>query len=247
MPLKNLDCRKRELKAAAINEEFIICFVYCAGLAIAAFLNFSDPKADHRVGYVYSSLFALAFIAKGSQAVKKRRNILQDEKSDIAIEAVLESVYQTLLITIKEGEDDPAIRLTIYRLSENEKFLIQHTKYFGDGVNEIVRHKVAIEKGVIGAAFRTKKVATCNRGPTISDEQFIEDMVNTFSYTEEEAKNLSRDRRAWIALPVVEVTGVHSVLFCDAKVCGFFGSKRTIRYRVLEGACAGLAEFLARP
>ncbi|MFH1302319.1 MAG: hypothetical protein ABIK07_14760, partial [Planctomycetota bacterium] len=178
---------------------------------------------------------------------KKKKTILRDEKTDISVDAVLESVIQILRITLKKNEEDPDLRLTIYRLTPDKKYLKQHTKYFGiDLQYSKVRHKIEISKGVIGAAYRTKKVAPLNRDPKVSDAEFREDMVKGFGFTEEEAKALRDDRKAWIALPVKEETGIHTILYCDSKVHKFFGTENSVRYKILEAACAGLAEFLAK-
>ncbi len=247
MSLNNEEQARKEFDESGIREDFGISFFGSCGLVLAAITHFNLETPNILIGTSYAGGAVALVLLHLSKTKKKKNKILRNDNTNTSIEAVLETVYQILLVTVSKDEPSPGLRLTIYDVSPDKTKLAQYTGYFGENIRDSGnRHIIERSKGLVGAAFRTQKVVPLNRHPKVSDEQFLEDMVKGFGFTADEALKLKSDRRSWIALPVEENDVVHAVLYCDSNVFNFFASKRKIRFKILEAACAGLAEFLAK-
>lgn len=74
-------------------------------------------------------------------------------------------------------------------------------------------------------------------------EAVINELVDTYNMTVEEAKKVSHDRKSWAAFPIKGGNGtVIAVLFADSNDAGLF-DREEIQENLLAG-CLGLCAFL---
>lgn len=246
MPFKDIKTQaKKMLEEEGIPQDYLLAFLYGVIGLISAF-NFYSKK-----DYVLSGILFLVTVSivrvKCTKTKNKQVSIISKMDPGTSIEVALESLYNITLNVKEDNDQDHGLRMALYRLSEDRKFLIQHTRYFGlNNQPAGERHTVPIEKGIIGLAYRSRQIQVVRRAPDSTYEDFLQFVIDKFAYTEREACQLSRDRFSWVAIPIIEESGVHSVLFCDSKIHDFFGHKHHVRPRILAAACGGLAKFLAR-
>lgn len=71
----------------------------------------------------------------------------------------------------------------------------------------------------------------------------MKELVHDWGYTEKEARAITADRQAWMAVPIFGGQGaVVAVVFLDSSVPGFF--TRAIQ-RTVGNACGGIAAYIA--
>jgi len=93
----------------------------------------------------------------------------------------------------------------------------------------------------IGKAVREKSVFAASR-QSGDYEQFLSELVRDWAYTEADARQLSPDRRAWMAVPIfapkAEVVGV---TYLDSNQTGFFTPELQ---QLIFDACGGIATYV---
>ena len=111
------------------------------------------------------------------------------------------------------------IRCTIWIAEKNGEWLRQITNYFPANVTGSDR-RFRVSKGIIGYAYRAKEYLVISlKGDEYNDAQiFRKYMMRSWGYDQKEASNLTTDRRAYLAAPIVnsqdEVVGI---LYCDSR------------------------------
>jgi hypothetical protein len=138
---------------------------------------------------------------------------------------------------------DVRLRTTLFRpVSESE--LEQVTEYIGEragaGVRKATR-RFDTRCGVIGRALKEKQPKIATRQST-DYEEYIQELIAEWNYNESDARRLTKDVYAWMAIPLQDDEGrVYVVVYCDADEQRFFHNdaiKEQARH-----ACLGIAAF----
>lgn len=117
------------------------------------------------------------------------------------------------------------VRMTIHRVVPNGRDgpeeLEQLLPYMG-GPGSPPGRRFSIRSGIIGKAARRKSAIVAER-ESADYEGFIADLVRDWAYTEHDARKLSPDRHAWMAVPILGPRGsTVAVVFLDSHERGFF-------------------------
>jgi hypothetical protein len=136
------------------------------------------------------------------------------------------------------------LRLAIHVPVAGDK-LEQITEYVGDSpkLGRIGR-RFPTNAGIIGKAYREREVFV---GRRINDdyESYIQELINDWNYTEEQARYLNPATMEWMAVPFYDRDRqtVEAVLYLDATTRGFFSDD--VQELVLAAA-AGIAVFIGK-
>jgi hypothetical protein len=101
--------------------------------------------------------------------------------------------------------------------------------------------RFSIRSGIIGKAAREKSFVAAVR-QNADHEAFVRELITHWAYPEHEARTLSPDRRAWMAVPIVSPNGVtYAVVYLDSREPAFFSQH--VKDTVLT-CCAGLTTYV---
>lgn len=144
--------------------------------------------------------------------------------------------------------DDGTLRITLHKVvyapgpEGKQKQLQQVVPYIG-GFGKEPGRTWPVETGIIGLCARTGEPL---RASLKSDNRkaFIEEMKTDWSYTDDGARELTPDRRAWFAVPIKDVGGhrVLGVVYLDSDVPDAFEDPRFRGF--VYGGCRGIGEFV---
>lgn len=137
------------------------------------------------------------------------------------------------------------LRLTVHRVvtrgkSEPPEELEQLLPYMGGPGNPPGR-RFSIRSGIIGMAARGKFALVAGRGST-EHEGFIAELVHDWAYTEHDARKLTPDRHAWMAVPMLSADGIPvAVIYLDSREPGFFTEPLQ---RLILIICGGINAYM---
>lgn len=216
--------------------------------AVAAQANISDPGKRTLGWWLAGAIVWLAVtsILKVLSAHTQDR----EEKRGQDYEGLLGAVHVLhSMVRSRMGHQNPnegRLRVTVHRVVPHEKKkgtaeeLEQLLPYVG-GRGSHPGRTFSIRSGIIGKAVREKAAFAASRQSDDYDT-FIEELVRNWSYTEEDARALSPDRRSWMAVPVFgSKSSVVAVVYLDSSEREFFGGE--IRQLIVE-ACGGIAAYI---
>jgi hypothetical protein len=155
-------------------------------------------------------------------------------------------LYEIIRQYLKLPQNDTGrLRITIHRVvpaqspHSNPEKLQQLLHYVG-GSGGGPGRTFSVRSGIIGRAVReATPIAATRQGDDY--ETYIQELVSKWSYTEADARNLSRDRFSWMAVPISGKNGVVAVVYLDSNEKQFF--KPAIQRRVIN-ACVGIAKYI---
>jgi hypothetical protein len=131
------------------------------------------------------------------------------------------------------------LRLTIYNV--DGEHLKQCVDYVGGNGGNKTRHKLSLRTGVVGRAAMTGKVVVEQRRSN-DHASFIHELIERYHFIREEAEQVDHERRAWMAVPILNANQRPiAVVYLDSVDPGFF-NKQT--QGTIIGACAGLADYV---
>lgn len=146
---------------------------------------------------------------------------------------------------IAEGDRSGGrVRLTLHRVVPRGKGhppeeLEQLLPYLG-GPGSPPGRRFSIRSGIIGRAARERASIAATR-QNDGYEAFVRELVRNWAYTEEDARSLSADRRAWMAVPILGTRGVLSaVVYLDSTDPAFFTQE--VQDLVIN-CCEGIATY----
>jgi hypothetical protein len=217
--------------------------------AVGALVNLNDP-AKRTLGWWLvgaTAWLALASAVKVLHAATQDRQRKRVEDYD-GLRGALCVLYETVRRAAGiEKAGDGTLRVTIHRIvlpgekGATDGRLEQLLPYVG-GSGGPARRTFSIRSGVIGLAVRKKAPATAKRKRS-EHSDFVKELVHDWSYPEEEARSITADRQAWMAVPIFSGDGaVGAVVSLDSSVPGFF--TRAIQ-RTVGNACGGIAAYIA--
>jgi hypothetical protein len=217
--------------------------------AVGALVSLGDP-AKRILGWwlvAATGWLALASLVKVLHAAVQDRDRKRSRNYD-GLRGSLWVLYETIRRAAGiEKPGDGTLRVTIYRVvvprkkAEPAEALEQLLPYVG-GAGGGARRTFSIRSGAIGLAARNKTPVMAKR-KSAGHSDFVKELVHDWGYTENEARSITADRQAWMAVPIFSGQGaVVAVVFLDSSVPGFFTS--VIR-RTVGNACGGIAAYIA--
>jgi putative methionine-R-sulfoxide reductase with GAF domain len=215
---------------------------------ITAILNLRDP-AKRSLGWVLigaSAWLAIASLVKvlnaRAQDAAQKRN--EEHEGLLATLHVLHGAVRSRVGL--NSHHDGKLRATIHRVLSGEggdqsvERVEQLLPYIG-GTGNSAGRTFSVRSGIIGKAVRERSAFTASR-VAADYEAFLVELVRDWSYTPEDARKLSPDRRSWMAVPISGEGGaVVAVVYLDSNESDFFGTE--VQRVVLE-ACTGITTYI---
>jgi putative methionine-R-sulfoxide reductase with GAF domain len=136
------------------------------------------------------------------------------------------------------------VRITIHRVVPNGKDrppeeLEQLLPYMG-GPGSAAGRRFSIRSGIIGKAARERVFVAATR-ENADHESFVAELVRHWAYIEHDARRLSPDRHAWVAVPILDANAnVSAVVYLDSRESDFF--TQAVKDVVLA-CCEGIATY----
>jgi len=221
-----------------------------AGVTAAAALI--DNRSDNDVlGYILS-LIALWLVVVGVLRVvnahtedRKQAKELDYDGLKGALHTIHSSVAEYLGFSDEEKRSG-RLRITIHRVVPSSKSnhdpeeTEQLLPYIG-GSGKDPGRRFSVRSGIVGKAVR--KGAPFREVRESDDyEEFVHELVSVWSYTDTEARNLTPDRQAWVAVPIFESSrNVTAVVFLDSNERTLFDGDV---YELIINGCIGVARYI---
>lgn len=215
---------------------------------VAARSNLADPAKRVFGWWLLAGIIWLigASILKVIQAHAQDKE--QKRKQDYeGLNGALHVIYSAL--SSRAGltnRDDGRVRLTIHRVVPSKghsgaaEQLEQLLPYLG-GSGGPPGRTFSIRSGIIGKAAREKAVFAASR---VSEDhsKFLSELIRDWNLTEEDARNVQPDRRAWMAVPIFGPrSSVVAVVFLDSNQQHMFDGDMQ---RLVVDACGGVASYI---
>ena len=196
---------------------------------VGALASFSDPR-NRAFGWwlAVGALWLLA--ASAAKVLHARAQDREHRRADeyegfrAALHVLFTAVCEAAGLS---GADctNGRVRITIHRVVPNGKSgpeqLEQLLPYMG-GPGSPPGRRFSIRSGIIGQAARRKSAIVAER-ESAEYEGFVIHLVRDWAYTEDDARKLSPDRHAWMAVPILRPgEGTVAVVYLDSRETGFF-------------------------
>lgn len=175
----------------------------------------------------------------------------QDAKEDLAKghDGLVATLHVVHAVVARAGRlETPAqlksLRVTFHRVVpplEDSDHIEHIVRYVGGSGSEPGR-KFSIRSGITGRAIREKAVFTMSRRSE-KFEDYVNELVSEWSYTEADAKKMTFDRFSAMAVPVrgrgQEVLGV---VYLDSSSKDFFATDDM--QQIVVAACVGVTDYI---
>jgi hypothetical protein len=200
----------------------------------------TDPLVDPNAytwGWIVGSGVLVAGLSQVGKGVQRyRRESAKNSTHDLA--GCLHTMNAVLL-----GDSDSktvGLRSTVHVPDGSD--LVQALDYVGDQRKKNTQgRRMPVNVGAIGKALREKSIS-CACRTTDNHEDFVRQMITSYSFSEEQARNLDASTMSWMAVPLKgERDAVAGVLYCDCQERDFFSDERQ---RLLAFAAVGIAYFV---
>ena len=215
--------------------------------AVTAAINFRDPTKR-----LFGSLIIAAIVWLFLASVVRVLNARTQDKGQKRREeydgllGALHVIYG--MVSKRAGIEDNSgnLRTTLHRVvppaedGASAEELEQLLPYVGGRGNGPGR-TFSIRSGVIGKAVREKNAFAASR-QSDDYEKFLSELVREWSYTDQDARKLTPDRRAWMAVPIFSPKmTVAAVVYLDSSEKDFFTAE--LQQLIIE-ACSGVASYI---
>lgn len=177
----------------------------------------------------------------GAQERERRR--AEDYEGLLGALCVLHGIIRRVLDLPEQP--DGLLRVTIHRVVPHPvpgrapEELEQLVPYVGGGGGGAGR-RFSVRSGIVGKAVRQRKIIASSR-EYVHYELYLAGLIELYSYTEADARALTRDRQAWMAVPLLAGDDeALAVVYLDSCQCEFFNPQVQ---QIVLGACAGIAAF----
>lgn len=215
---------------------------------ITAIVNFQDETKRNLgiVGIIAAVWIFLAGIIKIFQASK------QDSEESLkynfeGIKASLVTLHELVSEMQNFNEADRnngKFRVTMHRVDPSGKAneeMEQLIPYIGGEGGEAGR-KFSIRSGIIGKVLREKLPYRASR-QNDDREAFVQELVTAWSYPEAEARNLSEDRKSWMAIPILnkQTNVAIAIIYLDSNKKDFFNEEVI---ELVLASSKGIAKFI---
>jgi len=202
-----------------------------------------------------SWVFGGAFVRLVAAALKDKDLIIKESPAELlGCTQVLHRVLHQVSGTKEPCEESRRCRITIYRVDHAKKVCEQIIPYMGrsggGGGHGEPGLQISFSKGIVGKAARKGTDLArgdCLRAKRTNDdyEGYIREMVEDWGFTQEEARLLSPDRFAWLAVPLYSSGGgddePYGIVYFDSDMRDFFSDELVLSV-ALRG-CFGIAAY----
>lgn len=216
--------------------------------AVGALVSLTDPT-KRTLGWWLAGATAWLALASGVKVLHAATQDRERKRSKDydGLRGALCVLYETVrreagLNAIGDG----TLRVTIHRVmwparkGTGAEELEQLLPYIG-GTGGAPGRKFSIRAGVIGKAAREKRAVVVRRESEVYPD-FVRELVRIWAYTEEEARAVSADRHAWMAVPILGADlAVAAVVYLDSSIPGFFTADTQ---QLVSNACSGVATYI---
>lgn len=129
-----------------------------------------------------------------------------------------DTLYRLLsaFLRVLEIPPDDDVRCTIW-VRENRESLKQIVNYVPKNTTGPFK-TLHTSKGIVGLACRTGEAQSLMLSKELKETEYKDILITNWGFTEDEAARVNKERRAFIAIPVVKSDGkVSAVIYCDTK------------------------------
>lgn len=174
---------------------------------------------------------------------RSRRRTDEHDGLRAALHVLFAMVCRTAGIMAHE-QNSGRLRLTIHRVVANGKAaspeeLEQLLPYMGGPGNPPGR-RFSIRSGIIGLAAR-RKAAQVARRKSSDHHQFVDELIDEWAFTEQDARKVTHDRQAWMAVPVLGAANTTvAVVYLDSEDPEIFTDGVQ---EVVLAACKGIRRY----
>lgn len=194
------------------------------------------------VGAVWLVLASALKVAHAREQDKDAA-LRQDHDGLLAAINVLQATTCQVCKLTAGGALDPSLRVTIHRVVpplDRPEMIEQIVPYVG-GKGGGAGRKFSIRSGITGAAIRNKSVYTSSRVST-DEEAYVTELMAEWSYTEHDARAVSKDRHSSMAVPLSNGQQVVGVVYLDSDKRDLF-AKAEIQEAIIV-ACSGINRYV---
>jgi hypothetical protein len=210
--------------------------------AVGALVSLGDP-AKRTLGWWLVGATAWLAMASGVKVLhaavqdRDRKRVKEYDGLRGSLWVLYEAVRQTAAFP---GLADGTLRVTIHRVVPELERLEQLLPYIG-GKGGLPGRTFSIRSGVVGQAVRAKAPFSSVR-KNQEHPDFVKELIHDWFYTEEDARAITPDRQAWMAVPVLMPNGEVSAVVClDTNVPGFFSDPVQ---EVVLSCCGGITAYI---
>lgn len=218
---------------------------------LSFYFDSTKPKVISFALFGAVAWLALATVLKVRRAEAKDQERKRLTSPDGLLGCVM-ALYQVLRSHkgTAEGDDPAKLRLTIHRVVPAKTTssgleileLEQVLPYVGAEGGEAGR-RFSKRSGIIGFVLRDKHPYAAER-QNDGHEAFVDELIKSWSYTQAEAKALTADRQAWMAVPVFDRDKneeVGGIVFLDSCDKNYFDDNTIL---LITHACAGITDYI---
>jgi len=218
--------------------------------SVGAWVSLNDPSPDKQVvgwvlvvGAIWLGVASILKVWHAYLQDKEQKSRLEYDGLLGALHVLYSSVSQHLNFT---NNHDGRLRVTIHRVMPATKpdadpeQTEQILPYIG-GAGKGPGRKFSVRSGIVGRVVREQAPYASTRADD-DYETFIHDLVTQWSYTEQEARALSPDRKAWMAVPIFGSSHkVIAVVYLDSNDRTLF--TEAVRDLIINGS-SGIARYV---
>ena len=191
------------------------------------------------------TVLAGIFAISGRKAYRTRRAELKYEPVPVPNELLggLRGMHAHLCRVRSRTAEALAVRLVVYKVHWDRRRtapteLEQITTYVGGAGGEVGR-RISARAGIVGRVARLPEPVVAKR-LAADTESFRSELVTLWSFTRPEARQISVDRWAWMAMPLAEADGhVYGVVYLDTTDVNGFDDVAV--YQAVAADCGVLA------
>lgn len=217
----------------------------------SAVININDAEpVKYYVGW--SVVVSLIFLVIGTTLkILRGRSKDKEQQSKNSYDGLLgalHGVYGHLKahLGLTDTETDrKRLRVTLHRVISPTRLgsapdeLEQLLPYLG-GRGGPAGRRYSTRSGLVGLAVRDQSIIVAQR-QNADYEAFLRELVQEWSYTPEEARALTLDRQAWMAVPIPGASGIVAVVYLDSDQRDFFTPELQ---QLIVLACQGVASYI---
>ncbi len=215
--------------------------------SVSAWVNLHAPvRETQTLGWILSFGIVWLLVASGVKVLnaytREQRSVPRYDGLQAALQVLYAAVSGSCGITPQDGG---RLRITILRVvppaepNGPTEELEQVLAYVG-GSGKGPGRRFSVRSGITGRAVREQAAfAASRRHDEYAD--FLRELVTTWGYTSVDARQLTEDRQAWMAVPIMGPRGVVAVVYLDSDEREFFTPE--VQALVIHG-CRGVAAYV---
>lgn len=227
----------------------LVAGVPVVGVMVVSAINYFWTPDKQRLGWAMvvatGWLIVATFIKTGRARYRDCERRQRESPMDLS--GCIRVMHGMLKVATGIGDEKRKLRITMYAVVQSNEgsgepeTLEQILPYVGGDGGKPPR-TYSIRSGIIGRAARTHQMHHATR-QNLDEQNFVDEMVSNWGFSESEARNLSTDRQSWLAVPIngPDSNSTLGVVYLDSSDPKFFTDE--VIELVIEG-CAEIAKFV---